>query len=441
MKKIKVGLISLGCSKNLVDSETMLGTLSENNCIIVNTKEDADVLIINTCGFIESAKEEAIDQILDAIDLKADGFIKGIVVCGCLSQRYRESIAEEFPEVDAFLGTTSEKEIAKAVVSAYENRALEIYDGENDTPYFGKRVLSTPKYTAYLKIAEGCNNCCTYCAIPIIRGGFRSIPKEELIAQAKELAKGGVKELCIVAQDPTEYGTDLYGKRALTELLEGLCAINGIEWIRLLYLYPHKIDENLLQFMKCNDKIVKYIDMPIQHCNGEVLKAMNRPDTRQSLTALIKRIRELMPEITLRTTLIAGFPGESDEQFTELCEFVKEMRFERMGAFAYSQEEDTPAADMEQVDEEVRARRAEILLEIQSGISKNILEALSGKELTVLTEGYDEEGDCYTGRTYMDAPEVDGKVYFTAYRELEAGEFVKVKITGCLDYDLTGELI
>ena len=441
MNSIKVGLISLGCSKNLVDSETMLGTLAENNCIIVNKQSDADVLIINTCGFIESAKSEAIDQILDAIDLKTDGFIKGIVVCGCLSQRYRDMIAEQFPEVDAFLGTTSEKEIAKAVVSAYNNNYFEKFDEENDTPYFGKRVLSTPKYTAYLKIAEGCNNCCTYCAIPIIRGSFRSIPKEALIDQAKELAKGGVKELCIVAQDPTEYGSDLYGKRCLTELLEELCKIDGIQWIRLLYLYPHKIDENLLQFMSRNDKIVKYIDMPIQHCNSEVLKNMNRPDTRESLKALIGRIRELMPEITLRTTLIAGFPGETDTQFEELCNFTKEMRFERMGAFAYSEEEDTPAFGMEQVDNEVRQRRAEILLEIQSEISKSCLEEKTEKELTILTEGYDSEGECYIGRSYMDAPEVDGKVYFTAYRDIEEGEFVKVKITGCLDYDLTGELI
>ncbi len=441
MNSIKVGLISLGCSKNLVDSETMLGTLTENNCIIVSKQEEADVLIINTCGFIESAKSEAIDQILDAVDLKNDGFIKGIVVCGCLSQRYRDIIAQQFPEVDAFLGTTSEKEIATAVVNAYNNNFYSQFDGENDIPYFGKRILSTPKHTAYLKIAEGCNNCCTYCAIPLIRGSFRSIPKEALVEQATELAEGGVKELCIVAQDPTEYGSDLYGKRCLTELLDELCKVEGIEWIRLLYLYPHKIDENLLQFMSRNDKIVKYIDMPIQHCNSEILKAMNRPDTKESLTALIERIRELMPEIALRTTLIAGFPGETEEQFCDMCEFVKQMRFERLGAFAYSEEEDTPAFDMEQVDTEVRQRRADILLEIQSEISKNFLRTQRNRVLTVLTEEYDEEGEFYIGRSYMDAPEVDGTVYFTAYRDIEIGEFVNVEITGFLDYDLTGDLI
>ncbi len=441
MENIKVALISLGCAKNLVDSETMLGALKEENCTLVSKEEEADVVIINTCGFIESAKMEAIDQILEVIDLKVDGFIKGIVVCGCLSQRYREDMAEQFPEVDVFLGTTAQKEIAKAVKSAYNNDALEIYDKPDDTPFFGKRVLSTPPYTAYLKIAEGCNNCCSYCAIPIIRGSFRSTPMEDLISQAKELAKGGVKELCIVAQDPTAYGTDLYGKPSLCELLGELCKIDGISWIRLLYLYPHKIDENLLQFIKTNDKIVKYIDMPIQHCSTKVLGSMNRPDSYESLKALIGRIRELIPQMVIRTTLIAGYPTETEEDFALLCDFVKEMKFERLGAFAYSQEEDTPAALLQQIDEQVRARRAEIIMELQNEVQRNFLSSLLGKELWVITEEYDPENESYSGRSYMDAPEVDGKVYFTGYREILPGETVQVKITGFIDYDLTGELL
>ncbi len=439
---VKVSIISLGCSKNLVDSETMLGLLAKKGFTLCGEINDADVVVINTCGFITPAKEEAIDTILEIIDLKNEGIIKGIVVCGCLSQRYRDSMKEEFPEVDAFLGTTSESQIVNAAICAYENKPYEQYDGENDEPFFDDRVLSTPPYTAYLKIAEGCDNRCSYCAIPIIRGGFRSVPIEKLINQAKSLALNGVKELCVVAQDPTNYGIDLYGERCLTELLDELCKTDGIEWIRLLYLYPDKIDDKLLQFMQANDKIVKYIDMPIQHCEGRILKAMHRPGNREKLTSLIEKIREMMPGIALRSTVIAGFPGETEEEFASLCEFLKEVRFERLGAFAYSPEEDTPAAEFDsQIDDDVKNRRAEILMEIQNPISQSILEGKKGSILKVLTEGYDEESECYTGRSYMDAPEVDGKVYFTAYRDLTPGEFAFVSITGCLDYDLTGEMI
>jgi len=439
---VNIGMISLGCSKNLVDSETMLGALADKGFTLCGDINDADVVVINTCGFIESAKAEAIDTILDVIDLKNEGVIKGIVVCGCLSQRYRDSMGEEFPEVDAFLGTTSECEIVKAAALAYENKSFQLFDGEDDKPYVGSRVLSTPPYTAYLKIAEGCDNKCTYCAIPIIRGRFRSIPMEDLVVQAEELAKGGVKELCVVAQDPTKYGEDLYGKRNLTQLLEKLCAIEGIEWIRLLYLYPDKIDDKLLQFMQANDKIVKYIDMPIQHCCGRVLKSMHRPGDEESLRGLIAKIREMLPGVTLRTTVIAGFPGETEEEFESLCNFLKDMRFERMGAFAFSPEEDTPAYEMEgQIDEDIKNKRAEILMELQNGISHSVLEGCVGRTLKVLVEEYDSESEAYVGRSYMDAPEVDGKVLFNAYRELKAGEFVDVEITGCLDYDLTGEMI
>lgn len=436
---IKVTLISLGCAKNLVDSETMLGLLSENGIILSEDLSDTDVAVVNTCGFIESAKTEAIDRILDLVDLKNRGIIKGIVVSGCLSQRYRDTIAEEFPEVDAFLGTTSEKDIAEAVLNAYSNRFFQSYDIPGDRPLFGKRILSTGCF-AYLKIAEGCNNRCSYCAIPIIRGSFRSVPMDDLIVQAGELAKAGVKELCVVAQDPTAYGTDIYGRKMLPDLLERLAKIQGIEWIRVLYLYPDKIDDSLLKIIKSNDKILNYIDMPVQHCCKDILKAMNRPGDMNSLEEIIRKIRSELPGAVIRTTLITGFPGETEKHFEELCSFVKRMRFDKLGVFTYSPEEDTPAAGFDgQIDDDVKQRRFEILMEIQNSVSSEIMKSFVGKTLTVITEEYDEESESYIGRSYADAPEVDGKVFFSSTENLNPGDFVKVSITGCTDYDLKGE--
>lgn len=437
-----IALISLGCAKNQVDSETMLGMLSRRGYQFTEKPARADIIIINTCGFIEDAKKEAIEQIFDAVRLKEAGLVRGVIVTGCLSQRYRTEIAAEIPEADAFLGTTSEAHIAEAVEAVLRGEKFEMYDGAHDAPLFGSRILSTPPYTAYLKIAEGCDNRCSYCAIPIIRGPFRSTPIEPLADQAQELAAGGVRELCVVAQDTTRYGEDLYGKRSLAALLKRLCSIDRLRWIRLLYCYPDKIDESLLQFMKDNDKIVKYLDIPIQHADEDVLRAMNRSGSAQSLLERIAHIRELLPNAALRTTLITGFPGETERQFETLCRFVKQARFERLGVFAYSAEEGTPAAGMDdQVDEDVKQRRRQVLLDIQAGISAELLHEKRGQILTVLVEGRGAADGTYTGRTYMDAPEVDGQISFTAGRRLRAGEFVPVRVTGAQEYDLTGEMI
>ena len=439
---VTIALISLGCAKNQVDSETMLGMLKRRGYRFTPEPARADIVIINTCGFIEDAKKEAIEQIFDAVRLKEAGLVRGVIVTGCLSQRYRAEIAAEIPEVDAFLGTTSEIHSADAVEAVLRGETYAQFDGERDAPLFGSRILSTPPYTAYLKIAEGCDNRCSYCAIPLIRGPFRSTPIEPLVEQARTLADGGVRELCVVAQDTTRYGEDLYGERSLPALLAGLCGIEKLRWIRLLYCYPDKIDESLLQFMQYNDKIVKYLDIPIQHADADILRAMNRSGDPQSLLARIAHIRAVMPDAALRTTLITGFPGESEQQFETLCRFVKAARFERLGVFTYSAEEDTPAAAMDgQIDEDVKQRRRQILLDIQSGISAELLDEKRGRTLTVLVEGRGAVNGTYTGRTYMDAPEVDGQISFTAGRDLRAGEFVPVRVIGAQEYDLTGEMI
>ena len=435
----KVALISLGCPKNLVDSETMLGSLAEAGFMIESDPQQADAVIINTCGFIESAKTEAIEQILAAIALKEAGVIKAIVVTGCLSQRYRDSIADEFPEVDAFLGTTSECHVVDALRAVLAGKPCCAFDGENDPPYFGARLLSTPPYTAYLKIAEGCNNRCTYCAIPLIRGPLRSIPQELLIEQATALAQDGVKELIVIAQDTTAYGVDR-GGRQLAPLLEKLCEIEGLRWIRMLYCYPDKIDDTLLQVMQKHDKILPYLDIPIQHADGEVLRAMNRPGDFDSLLALIQKIRTYLPNAVLRTTLIVGFPGETEEQFERLCEFVKQARFDKLGVFAYSPEEGTPAAEFDgQIDEEEKARRLDLIMQLQQQISAQKLAEKIGQIIPVLVEYYDEESECFVGRSYGDAPDIDGKVLFHADSANE-GDILSVTVTDSLDYDLIGEI-
>lgn len=434
-----ISLISLGCPKNLVDSETMLGTLAQAGFSIVSDPAEAEAVIINTCGFIESAKKEAIEQILAAVALKEAGVIRAIVVTGCLSQRYQAEIAAEFPEVDAFLGTTSECHIVDALRAALAGKPCCAFDGEDDPPYFGPRLQSTPPYTAYLKIAEGCNNRCTYCAIPLIRGPLRSIGQEPLLEQARSLAENGVKELIVVAQDTTAYGVDR-GRRELPEFLEKLCAIEGLDWIRMLYCYPDKIDDALLQTMQKHDKILNYLDIPIQHADGGVLRAMHRPGDYDSLLALIEKIRAALPDVTLRTTLIVGFPGETPEQFETLCRFVKTARFDKLGVFAYSPEEGTPAAEMEdQIDEEEKARRLDIIMQLQQRISAERLEEKVGRVLEVLVEEYDEESECFVGRSRGDAPDIDGKVFFHA-NQAEEGELVRLRITAALDYDLIGEI-
>ncbi len=434
-----VCLISLGCPKNLVDSETMLGALAQAGFAVVSDPEDADAVIINTCGFIESAKKEAIEQILAAIALKEAGDIRAIVVTGCLSQRYQDTIAQEFPEVDAFLGTTSQCHIVDALKAVLSGKGCCAFDGENDPPYFGPRLQSTPPYTAYLKIAEGCNNRCTYCAIPLIRGPLRSIEQEPLLEQARSLVENGVRELIVVAQDTTAYGVDR-GRRQLPEFLEKLCAIEGLDWVRMLYCYPDKIDDALLQTMQKHDKILNYLDIPIQHADGGVLRAMNRPGDYDSLIGLIERIRRYLPDVTLRTTLIVGFPGETPEQFETLCRFVKAARFDKLGVFAYSPEEGTPAADMpDQIDEEEKARRLDIIMQLQQRISAEKLEEKVGEVIEVLVEEYDEESECFVGRSRGDAPDIDGKVFFHAH-QADAGDLVKIRITAALDYDLIGEI-
>ena len=438
----KIGMVSLGCPKNQVDAEMMLYTLRDAGFELSQDPALADAVIINTCGFIESAKQEAIEETMEYIALKKEGRIKKIILTGCLAERYRDEIREEMPEVDAVVGIGSNKDIVSIVREVFEDRICCRYGEKCDLPLEGGRILSTLPFYAYLKIAEGCDNRCSYCAIPNIRGPFRSRPMESLLEEAKGLAEKGVKELVVVAQDPTKYGKDLYGEYKIAELLQELAKIDGFRWIRLLYAYPEKITEELLDVMAKEPKIAKYLDLPIQHCNQDVLRAMRRPGNREQLEALIAHIREKIPGVTLRTTLIAGFPGETEEQFAELCEFVKSVRFDRLGCFAYSQEEGTPAGEMEnQIDEETKAERARIVTEEQMNIMAEKNEEMIGKELLCVVEGYDRWGECFFGRSEADAPDIDGKVFFTSENKLAVGQFVRVKIEDTMDLDLMGVVI
>lgn len=437
-----IGMISLGCPKNQVDAEIMLSKLQKGGFGIVNDPAEADLIIVNTCGFIESAKRDSIENILDMISYKEDYPDKKVLVTGCLAERYRSEIFTELPEVDGVIGIGANGDICKICSEILDGERAEAYPPKEKLSIEGDRVLTTPPYSAYLKIAEGCSNRCTYCAIPDIRGPYRSRPSESILAEAEKLAKDGVKEITVVAQDTTRYGEDLYGKNALVPLLKALCAIDGIEWIRLLYLYPERIDSALIETIAENDKIVKYLDIPIQHCNARVLKRMNRRGDRESLTALFRTIREKIPGVAVRTTLIAGFPGETQEEFEELCEFAEEMRFERMGCFAYSEEEGTPAAKMDgMLEPEERSRRAEIINERQSVILDELQESLIGKTLKTIVEGYDPYCDTYFGRTYMDAPEIDTEIYFTCGYELNDGDIVDVEVINVIDSELTGEAV
>lgn len=438
----RIGMISLGCPKNQVDAEVMLAKLQNDGFEIVNDPADADVVIVNTCGFIEDAKKESIENILDMISYKEDYPEMKVLVTGCLAERYQSEIFNEIPEVDGVIGIGANEDICEICDKLIGGEKAEAYPPKTDLKIEGDRILTTPPYSAYLKIAEGCSNHCTYCAIPAIRGEFRSRPSESILAEAKKLASEGVKELIVVAQDTTRYGEDLYGKNALVPLLKALSMVDGIEWIRLLYLYPERIDDALIDEIANNDKIVKYMDIPLQHCSKNVLKRMNRHGDRETLTALLNKIRDRIDGVTIRTTFIAGFPGETQEEFEELCEFVEEMRFERMGCFAYSEEEGTPAAKLDgMLDPEIRAERAEIINERQNAILDEISENLIGKALPTIVEGYDAYSDSYYGRTTMDAPEIDTQISFVCGYELNDGEIVNVEIINVVEGMLTGEVI
>lgn len=437
-----VGLVNLGCAKNQVDGEIMLAALQNAGYKIKDDAALADVAVVNTCGFINAAKQEAIDEILELARLKSEGKIKAVVVTGCLAERYREEIRKEIPEADAVVGIGADGDIVSVVGKVLSGEKEESFPDKTALPLCGERLLLTPSWSAYLKIAEGCSNRCSYCAIPMIRGGYRSRSMESIEQEARVLAENGAKELILIAQDTTKYGVDLYGKLMLPELLRRLAKIGGIKWLRILYAYPETVTDELLETIAEEEKVVKYIDLPLQHCNEQILRSMRRGGNRAELTALIRKMRVAVPGLVLRTTLIAGYPGETEEQFDELCSFVREMRFERLGCFAYSQEEGTAAAGLPgQIDEEEKQRRTEAVMEIQMNIMQEQGERLSGKTLRVLAEGFDRYADCWFGRSYMDAPDVDGKIYFrSAGKKPVPGHFVKVKITDCIDGDLTGEV-
>lgn len=438
----KIGMISLGCPKNQVDAEIMLSKLQEGGFEIVNDPAEADLIIVNTCAFIESAKKESIENILDMASYKEDYPSIRLLVTGCLAERYRSEIFEEIPEVDGVIGIGADNDICAVCDKLLSFEKVEEYPPKENLCFDGDRILTTPPYSAYIKIAEGCSNKCTYCAIPSIRGEYRSRHAESILSEAEKLAKEGVKELIVVAQDTTRYGEDLYGKNALSPLLRSLCKIDGIEWIRLLYLYPERIDDTLINTIAEESKIVKYMDIPVQHCCERVLRRMNRQGDRQSLTELFNKIRERIPDVTLRTTFIAGFPGETEEEFEELCDFVSEMKFERMGCFAYSEEEGTPAARLDgMLPEEERVRRADIINDLQSEILDEVNESLIGETLSVIVEDYDGYTDSYYGRTVMDAPEIDTQICFTCGYELNNGDIVSVEVINCIDGLLTGEAI
>lgn len=435
--------ISLGCDKNLVDSEVMLGLLDSKGYQIVDDETLADIIVVNTCCFIHDAKEESIQTILDMAQYKTEGRLKALVVTGCLAQRYQQEILEEIPEVDAVLGTTSYDKIVDAVEEALEGQGhVKMQDLDALPLVETKRLVTTGGHFAYLKIAEGCDKQCTYCIIPKIRGNYRSVPMERLIKEAQELAEQGVKELILVAQETTVYGMDLYGRKSLSKLLRELCKISGIRWIRILYCYPEEIDEELIQTIKEEPKICHYLDLPIQHASDGVLKRMGRRTSKAQLVEIIGRLRQEIPDITLRTTLITGFPGETKEQHEELMEFVDEMEFERLGVFTYSQEEDTPAAGFEdQVEEEVKEDRQAEIMELQQEIVFEQAESMIGREVLVMIEGKVADENAYVGRTYRDAPNVDGLIFVNTEEELMSGDFARVRVTGAAEYDLIGELI
>lgn len=443
MKNKKILFISLGCDKNLVDSEVMLGILADRGFEMTDTEDDADIIIINTCCFINDAKEESINTILEMAEYKKTGPCKALIVTGCLAQRYKQEIVDEIPEVDAVIGTSKYDEIFDAVDQALKgSHFLDVDDLDRLPSVPGKRILTTGGHYAHLKIAEGCDKHCTYCIIPKIRGNYRSVPMEQLLAEAASLAEQGVKELILVAQETTLYGMDLYGKKSLHILLQELAKIKGIRWIRILYCYPEEIYPELIETIKNEKKVCHYLDMPIQHAGDAILKRMGRRTTKAQLKETVSLLRKEIPDIVLRTTLIAGFPGETQEQHEELMEFVDEMEFERLGVFAYSPEENTPAASMpDQIPEEVKEERKDAILELQQEIAFDKAADMVGRTLYAMIEGKVADEPAYVARTYADSPDIDGYVFVNTGEMLMSGDFVKLKITGSAEYDLIGELV
>ena len=439
---MKIGFVSLGCSKNLVDTERMLYLLAEAGYEITPEAEEAEIIVLNTCGFIESAKSESIENIIDLASLKELGKLRALICTGCLAERYREEIMKEMPEVDALLGVGSLEKIVEAVEAVARGEKYTAFLDKEASPLGGDRVLTTPEYTAYLKVAEGCDNRCTYCAIPLIRGKMRSRPIEEIVEEAKDLERLGVKELNLIAQDTTRYGLDLYGEYRLAALVRAITEQTSIPWIRLLYCYPDKITDDLIAELRDNPRLVKYMDIPVQHISDDVLKRMNRHGNGDTIREAIARLRASVPGITLRTTVMVGFPGETEQDFEELCAFVKETRFDRFGGFTFSPEEETEAALLpDQIEEEIKTERLDALMEIQLDISAELQANKVGSELLVLAEGYDIPAGIHYGRSAADAPDVDGKIYFSAPKRIAPGTFLRVKITEALDYDLVGEAI
>ena len=439
----KVGFISLGCSKNLVDTEVMLRTLYDAGFEITPDETEAEIIVINTCGFIESAKQESIENILDAAKLKEWGKCRHIVVTGCLAERYRDEIMEEMPEVDAIIGVGSLEDITEACSAVLRGEKYSSFKDKETSKLGGERILTTDEHTAYLKIAEGCDNKCTYCAIPMIRGRLRSRPIEDIVKEAQDLEAMGVKELNLIAQDTSRYGLDLYGEYSLAKLVRAITEATSIPWIRLLYCYPDKITDELIEELANNPRLVKYMDIPIQHISDKMLGAMNRHGGKDLIRDAVRRLREGVPGIVLRSTAMVGFPGETEEDFCELCEFIKEARFDRFGAFTYSAEEGTLAAEFDgQIDEQIKQDRYDVLMQTQLTVAEELGAAKVGSVQTVLCDGYDTVAEVYYGRSYADAPDVDGKVYFTSpRRKINTGAFVQVKITEAMDYDLVGEVI
>lgn len=434
-----IGFISLGCAKNQVDCERMMYRVREAGHTVKEDIAGSDVAVINTCGFIDSAKAEAIDYILQTAALKAEGLVGKILVTGCLSQRYQTEILEEMPEVDGVLGTGSYTEIVPAIEALLEQQQVIAFDSIDAPEQETGRIVTTPEHYAFIKIAEGCDNRCSYCIIPYLRGKYRSRQLDDVLYEARLLADSGVKELIVVAQDTSRYGTDLPGhKRLLPELLRRLCEIEGLHWIRVHYVYPDEIDEEFIDVMASEPKIVKYLDIPIQHCNSKILKLMNRRGDGAFLRELFARLRERIPGLVIRTSLITGLPGEGEAEFQELCDFLREQRLERVGAFAFSPEEGTPAAEMDFVDNEIAVRRAQTIEMLQSGIMDEYNASMIGKTLEVLVDGYDEGQEQFYGRTYADSPDIDGRVWLASSEPLQEGDFVRVSIDGCVDGDLSG---
>ncbi len=441
---IKVGMVSLGCPKNQMDAELMLAKLEQAGFRITADSGLADVVIVNTCGFIEDAKKESIENILEFATLKNEGQIKKIIVTGCMAERYREEVARELPECDAVIGLGANRDIVEVVNSVMAGENVSSFPDKACWELDGDRLQTTPSFFAYLRIADGCDNRCTYCAIPLIRGGLRSRREEAIIEEAKTLAANGVKELILVAQDVTAWGYDLYGESRLPQLLRGLCAVEGLHWIRLLYCYPEHITDELLCVMREEEKIVKYMDIPLQHVSGEVLRRMNRRGDADSLKALIAHIRDEVPGIVLRSTVMVGFPGESKADFAALCDFVKEVGIERLGCFAYSPEDGTPAAEMEgQVSDKMKQRRRDIVMQEQALVTDRYNAAQVGRTVEVLVESFDRYAECWFGRSPADAPDIDGKVFFTVAdgHRPRPGDFVKVTVTDTMDWDLMGEMV